>query len=290
VTLERMIETGTPAPPSPAPVPMLAPAPVPAPTGSLALRRVTFGYDARAEPVIRDLSLDIRPGDHMAIVGPSGIGKSTLAGLLAGLLVPTAGEIVLDGVPLAGYPPGSLPQCRVMIPQEAYVFAGTLAENILYPRAAQDPLPGLWLDTAAAALGLGPLLARLGGYWAPVNPATLSAGERQLIALARAYLSPAPITILDEATCHLDPAAEARAEGAFARRPGTLIVIAHRISSALRARRILVLDGARAQAGTHDSLLASSVMYRDLVGYWSGGASYDPGHEDAGYRGTHRRA
>jgi ATP-binding cassette subfamily C protein len=93
--------------------------------------------------------------------------------------------------------------------------------------------------------------------------------ERQLIALARAYLSPSPIVILDEATCYLDPAAESRAEAAFAEGGGTLIVIAHRISSALCARRVLVLDGTRAQAGEHDTLLVSSPMYRDLVGYWN---------------------
>ena len=268
VTLERIVETGPP-PADPAAADPAAETATGGP-GSLTLRGVGFGYDAHAEPVIRDLSLDIRAGDHLAIVGPSGIGKSTLAGLLAGLLLPTAGEILLDGVPIAGY--RSLPLHRVMIPQEAYVFAGTLAENILYPRAAEGPLPEAELDTAADALGLGPLVARLGGYRAPVNPATLSAGERQLIALARAYLSPAPIAILDEATCHLDPAAEARAEDAFARRPGTLIVIAHRISSALRAPRILVLDGTRAQDGEHASLMADSAMYRDLVGYWSASA------------------
>jgi ATP-binding cassette subfamily C protein len=152
----------------------------------------------------------------------------------------------------------------VLIPQEAYVFAGTLAENIRYLRAA----PRAELDAAVEAVGLTALVSRLGGYDAIINPAALSAGERQLIALARAYLSAAPIAILDEATCHLDPAAEAHAEAAFAGRPGTLIVIAHRISSALRARRILVLDGNQAQAGEHASLLASSAMYADLLGYW----------------------
>jgi ATP-binding cassette subfamily C protein len=104
----------------------------------------------------------------------------------------------------------------------------------------------------------------------------LSDGERQLIALARAYLSPAPIAILDEATSHLDPAAEARAELAFARRPGTLIVIAHRMSSALRARRVLVLGDERVHIGDHASLLTTSAMYRDLVGYWSGHADDVP--------------
>ncbi len=167
---------------------------------------------------------------------------------------------------MAQYPRAALPGWRVLLPQEAYVFAGTLAENIRYlrPAAARTEL-----DVAADAVGLTPLVSRLGGYDAPVNPAALSAGERQLIALTRAYLSPAPVAILDEATCHLDPAAEERAEAAFARREGTLIVIAHRITSALRARRVLVLDGIRAQAGDHESLLAGSAMYRDLFGHWN---------------------
>jgi ATP-binding cassette, subfamily C, bacterial len=237
--------------------------------GELRLREVGFGYDPSAEPIIRGLSLDIEPGDHLAIVGPSGIGKSSLAGLLAGMLQPTAGEILLDGVPVTAYPAQSLPLRRVLIPQEAYVFTGTLAENMLYLRASGGTPDAGQLAAAAEAFGLGPLADRLGGYQAVVRPAALSAGQRQLIALARAWLSPAPVVILDEATCHLDPAAEERAETAFARRGGTLIVIAHRISSALRARRVLVLDGARAQVGVHGTLLADSAMYRDLVGYWS---------------------
>lgn len=240
--------------------------------GELSLREVEFGYGRHAEPIIRDLSIDIAPGDHLAIVGPSGIGKSSLAGLLAGMLRPTAGEVLLDGMSVARYPPASLPGRRVLIPQEAYVFAGTLAENILYLRtasAAADRPFAAELDAAAEAVGLRALASQLGGYDAVVNPAALSAGERQLIALTRAYLSPAPIAILDEATCHLDPAAEAQAEAAFASRHGTLIVVAHRITSALRAQRVLVLDGNRAQAGDHASLLANSAMYQDLVGYWS---------------------
>ena len=153
---------------------------------------------------------------------------------------------------------------RILIPQEAYVFAGTLKENLTYLHSATKTE----LDEAAEAVGLTPLITRLGGYGAAITPAALSAGERQLIALTRAYLPPARLVILDEATCHLDPAAEEQAEAAFSRRGGTLIVIAHRISSARRARRILVLDGARPQVGDHSSLLASSAMYADLAGQW----------------------
>ncbi len=97
---------------------------------------------------------------------------------------------------------------------------------------------------------------------------SLSAGERQLVALARVYLSPVEIALLDEATCHLDPVAETRAEQAFATRGGTLVVIAHRISSALRAEQILLMDGAKPILGTHQSLLAMSPLYADLVGNW----------------------
>jgi ATP-binding cassette, subfamily B, bacterial RamB/AmfA len=285
VTLERIIEAAalspsalspsalspSALPPSALPPSALPPSASPA-VGELSLRKVEFGYGRHAEPIIRDLSIDIAPGDHLAIVGPSGIGKSSLAGLLAGMLRPTAGEVLLEGISVTRYPPASLPGRRVLIPQEAYVFTGTLAENILYLRtssAAADRPSAAELDAAAEAVGLSALASQLGGYEAVVNPAALSAGERQLIALTRAYMSPAPIAILDEATCHLDPAAERQAEAAFASRPGTLIVIAHRITSALRAQRVLVLDGNRAQIGDHASLLATSAMYQDLVGYWS---------------------
>ena len=243
--------------------------------GHLQARHVTFGYGANAEPVIRDLSLDIPAGDHLAVVGPSGIGKSSLAGLLAGTLRPGDGNVFLDGAPVSAQ--GR--QWRVLIPQEAYVFSGTLEANLTYYRpgsggtvsgTVSDGTASLAeLDAAAEAVGLTALVTRLGGYRAHVDPLALSAGERQLIALTRAYLSTARVVILDEAACHLDPAAEHVAEEAFARRGGTLIVIAHRITSALRARRVLVLDGTSAQAGDHIRLLGDSAMYRDLVGYWT---------------------
>ena len=255
---------------------------------AVSVRGLSFAYGPFAEPVLHALDLDIPEGDHLAVVGPSGIGKSTLAGLVAGLLQPQAGEVRLGGVPTTEIAAADLPRRRVLIPQEAYVFAGPLAQNLSY--LAPDAAPAQ-LDAAVDAVGLRDLVTRLGGYRAQLVPAELSAGERQLIALARAYLSPARLAILDEATSHLDPVAAAHAESAFAARPGTLIVIAHRMSSALRARRVLVLDGSCARVGDHATLLATSPLYRDLVGHWQadhrGGTSADA---NSGRPARHRHA
>ncbi|WP_329083643.1 ABC transporter ATP-binding protein [Streptosporangium sp. NBC_01469] len=224
------------------------------------LRGVTFAYGPHAEPVIDDLDLVVPEGDHIAVVGPSGIGKSTLAALLTGLLPPGAGQVLVRGVPADRLDPAD----RVLIPQEAYVFRGSLLENLTYLADA----PREAVDDAVAAVGLTNLVARLGGYSTEIHSGLLSPAERQLVALARAYLAPARLVILDEATCHLDPAAEARAEEAFARRGGTLLVIAHRLTSALRARRILVMDGTSVRLGTHEEMLAASPLYADLAGQW----------------------
>jgi ATP-binding cassette subfamily C protein len=259
VTLGRILDASEP------PVPPRTRADAAPARHDLTVRNLTFAYGPHAEPVLRDLHLTVPEDDHLAIVGPSGIGKSTLAGLLCGLLRPVGGEVSVGGVPVADLAPDRLAMIRTLIPQEAYVFAGTVWENLTYlrPDAERADVRG-----AVTAIGADKLIARLGGWAAELVPAELSAGERQLIALVRAYLSPAALVILDEATCHLDPVAERRAEEAFAERPGTLIVIAHRISSALRARRILVLDGVTAELGDHQTLLAGSPLYRDLVGHW----------------------
>ncbi|HEU0088581.1 MAG TPA: carboxypeptidase regulatory-like domain-containing protein [Pseudonocardiaceae bacterium] len=226
---------------------------------------MTFAYGPHSEPVLRDLSLTVPPGDHLAIVGPSGIGKSTLAGLLCGLLRPNSGTVKLGGAIAADLPPERLAEMRTLIPQEAYVFAGPAWDNLTYlcPTATTRQVAN-----AVAALGADMLLAKLGGFAAELVPAELSAGERQLIALVRAYISAAQVIVLDEATCHLDPAAERRVEEAFSHRGGTLIVIAHRVSSALRARRILVLDGTNAAVGDHLTLMSTSPLYRELFGHW----------------------
>ncbi|WP_395571884.1 ATP-binding cassette domain-containing protein [Streptomyces sp. BK79] len=253
------------SPPAPAVGAGPGPKPPPGPPPALALRAVTLSYGARAEPVLDALDLRVEDGEHLAVVGPSGIGKSTLTRLVAGTLAPSDGTVEVAGTPVTGRGPAELSALRVLLPQQAYVFTGTVRDNLTYLRPEASTVQ---VGAAVRALGADRLLARLGGLDAQLRPDDLSQGERQLIVLVRAHLSPAPLLLLDEATCHLDAAAEARAEKALARRPGTLLVVAHRMSSALRADRILVLDGVGAACGTHAELLDRSPLYRDLVGHW----------------------
>ncbi|GAA4876584.1 ABC transporter ATP-binding protein [Kitasatospora terrestris] len=258
--LRRLAEATT-APAASDPAPDGVPGP-----GGLAVRGLTFRYGPHAAPVVDGFDLRLEPCDHLAVVGPSGIGKSTLALLLTGLEAPTGGTVTYGGVPLDRVPSAWLRREVALIPQEAYVFTGTVRENLTYLAPDADPAA---LDASVRALGLEPLVERLGGYDAPIDsPSALSEGERQLLALARVHLSPARLVVLDEATCHLDAAAEARAEQAFADRDGALIVIAHRMGSARRARRVLLLDGSDTRLGTHDRLLAESPRYADLAGRW----------------------
>ncbi|MDJ0385039.1 ATP-binding cassette domain-containing protein [Streptomyces sp. G-G2] len=266
VVLDRFCGAGQRAPDPAEPAPARTPAPEGAPAAEL--RGVRFAYGPHAHPVLDGLDLAVRPGEHLAVVGPSGIGKSTLTALLAGLLPPGRGTVLVAGAPALTGSGGGQDTRRTLLPQQAYVFTGTVRENLTH--LSPGSVSGARLEDAVAALGLEGLLGRLGGPDAVLDPLRLSQGERQLLALAAAYLSPAPLLLLDEATCHLDPEAEERAERALAARPGTLVVVAHRISSAARADRVLVLDGSRALCGTHEELPARSALYRDLVGMWSG--------------------
>ncbi|MGH8917510.1 MAG: ABC transporter ATP-binding protein, partial [Actinomycetes bacterium] len=264
VILGRLAEVCVRAEPpaSAAHLPALRPA-----SHDLDLDGVTFAYSPHAEPLVADLTLHVPAGMHLAVVGPSGVGKSTLANLLARLVAPQRGQLRLGGLALEQVDEGYLRRTVALIPQEAYVFAGSIRDNLAYLRPEATSAE---IDEAVVAVGLAETVSRLGGHDAEVPPGggMLSPGERQLIALARVYLSAAQVVILDEATCHLDPVAEARAEEAFAERHGTLIVIAHRISSAMRADRVLVMDGADAVLGSHHDLLTSNNLYADLVGYW----------------------
>ncbi|MFC3979401.1 ATP-binding cassette domain-containing protein [Streptosporangium jomthongense] len=261
-----------PVPPSPYGIALAAVADVEPVGHGLRLENVGFAYAPEATPVVRHLDLTIAEGEHLAVVGPSGIGKSTLSMLLTGIRRPTEGRILLGGLPIEAVPEHRLRSLMALVPQEAYVFTGTVAENLAYLRPEGTRVAGERLEAAAEAVGAGALVERLGGLRATIEePAALSAGERQLIALARVHASPARIVVLDEATCHLDPAAEQRAEAAFAARGGTLVVIAHRMSSAGRAGRVLLMDGTAALTGSHRELTARSPLYADLVGHWHGG-------------------
>ncbi|MFJ6614609.1 ATP-binding cassette domain-containing protein [Streptomyces sp. NPDC091289] len=273
VVLDRFTD----APPPPAedpPPPARVAAPPPRGTPVAELHEVTFAYGPGAHPVLDRLSLTIGADEHLAVVGPSGSGKSTLAAVLAGTERPTGGAVRWRGRPVR---PADATSVRVLLPQHAYVFSGSLRDNLRYLRPdARDRE----IAAMADALGLDALLSRLGSLDADVEPDRLSQGERQLVALGRAYLAAPPLLILDEATSRLDPAAETRAELAFAALPGALVVVAHRLSSARRAGRTLVMDGPRTQCGTPGELLRSCALYRDLAGLW------EPEDEGRGIRST----
>ena len=233
---------------------------------AIRVRGLAFAYGASAQPIVEGLDLDMPHGDHVAIVGPSGIGKSTLAALLAGVLVPDEGVVEVAGTPLHRREDRS--RLVTMVPQEAYVFSGSLRDNLTYlrPSASDEDLAA-----SAQAVGLERVLERLGGFDVEIDLARsgLSAGERQLVTLVRAHLAATPIVVLDEATCHLDPAAEDRAERAFMAGGSTLIVVAHRMSATLRATRVMVMDGAGIDVGDHRQLMERHPLYADFHGTWS---------------------
>ena len=222
---------------------------------------VGFRYGPHAEPVLRDVHLTVAHGEHLAVVGARGAGKSTLAAALAGLITPQQGTVTLDGVPVAGGPAGQRRALVALVPRHPCVLAGTLRKNVTYlaPEADDDRLAA-----AAEALGATGLFA--GGLDAPAT--ALSVGHRQLVALLRVYVSEAQVVVLDEATCHLDPATEEQVELAFRRRGSTLIVVAHRLSSATRADRVLLLDGDRSRLGRHDQLMDASAGYARMWAAW----------------------
>ena len=232
----------------------------------IAVRDLAFSYGASATPIVEGLHLDLPHGDHLAIVGTSGIGKSSLAALLGGVLAPNRGTVEIGGASL--HRRSDRFDLVAMVPQESYVFAGSLRDNLTYLRPAATDEQIL---ASANAVGLERVLERLGGLDVEIDLAKsgLSAGERQLVTLTRAHLSERPIVILDEATCHLDPAAEERAECAFMETGATLIVVAHRMSATLRVQRVLLMTTDGIAVGRHDDLLLSHPLYADLHAFWS---------------------
>jgi ATP-binding cassette subfamily B protein len=238
--------------------------------GEIRFEGVTFGYE-RDAPVLRDVDLTIAPGETFSLVGATGAGKSTIAKLVTRFYDPLDGRVLIDGRDLRGVEIESLRRQVGVVPQEPFLFAGSLRDNIAFgrPDASDEEV-----TEAAEAVGLGPLVEQLPhGIHSYVHErgATLSAGERQLLALARTFLYQPRVVVLDEATSNLDLQSETRVERALDRllEGRTTIIIAHRLSTAIRADRIAVVhDGRIVELGSHDELVRLGGRYADMYATW----------------------
>lgn len=242
-------------------------------TGTVALEGVSFSYEPGTQ-VLDDISVSVGAGERVAIVGETGSGKSTVAKLIMRFYDPASGIVAVDGNDLRDITERSRTDALVLIPQDGFLFSGTLRSNIAYadPDASDEAvwnvLRAMGIDDWVRSLpdGLETEVRERGGRF--------SAGERQLVALARAFLADPAIIVLDEATSNLDPETEVRVEGALRvlLSGRTSVVIAHRLRSAERANRVVMVDDGRILAeGTHAELVEASPRYRELVEVWQRG-------------------
>lgn len=243
--------------------------------GEVRLERVTFAYD-EGRPVLHGVDLVIPAGETFAFVGETGAGKSTIAKLVNRLYDPTEGRVLLDGIDVREVTLASVRRQVGTVPQEAFLFGGSIRANVSFARPDASEAEVL---EACRLVGLGDLLDRLpDGLDTPVHErgVSLSSGERQLLALARAFLARPRILVLDEATSNLDLRSEAKIEDALDTllEGRTAILIAHRLATAMRADRIAVIhDGEVVELGTHDELLAHRGRYAAMVAVWHQGGS-----------------
>lgn len=245
-----------------------APRPPPAGTGAIRFEGVSFAYEP-GHWVLRDVQLDIRPGERVAVVGATGAGKSTLAALLVRFYDPQQGAIRLDGLDLRDLRLRDLRRRIGLVPQDPFIFSGTIAENIALGAPGADRAQ---IEEAVRFVGAEEIIDRLPrGLDTPLGErgGTLSAGEQQLVALARAVLAnPSVLVVLDEATANVDSRAEQRIQDAIRRLMlgRTTLAIAHRLSTVLDADRILVMRQGRIVAdGSHETLMAHDAYYRSLI-------------------------
>ncbi len=255
--------------------------PLPQIEGAVTLEHVSFAYDP-AKPVLHQVDLDIAPGETISLVGPTGAGKSTIAKLVTRFYDPTEGQVAIDGHDLRDVTIDSLRRQLGVVPQEPFLFAGTMRDNIAFakPDATDDEV-----NEAIERVGLTDLIERLPeGVDTPVHErgVSMSSGERQLVALARAFLASPRVLVLDEATSNLDLKSETQVEaGLDAVLEGrTAIIVAHRLSTAMRADRIAVVDdGQIIELGSHAELVdRPGGRYAEMYEAWI--AHLDTAHED----------
>ena len=251
------------------------PVPLPDPRGDIRLEDVCFAYDQGPE-VLHDVDLRVGHGTTLALIGATGAGKSTVAKLIARFYDPKAGRVTLDGVDLRQVRMADLRRAMGYVPQEGFLFSGTVLDNIRFGRPEATRAE---VEAAARAVGADQVIAGLpDGYDTQVGErgALLAAGERQLVAFARAWIADPALLILDEATSNLDAASEARITDALQRlRSGrTTVVIAHRLSTIAQADQIAVVeDGRIVESGTPAELRARGGRFAELFARWLAGAA-----------------